>query len=232
MRCAYCYETSKGSEALTVKRTLAVLHKLYEIDPQPSMVEILGGEPLLNWASLQTIVSYCKGNGTRLSTVTNGVLLTPDKIAFLNQAKVLVGISYDGKSAHDLFRKTKNGRGTEEIVRKNIETSLANGLPLIVCMTFHKGNASFIENDIEDMCSWGVCNFRIYTVHKNKFAVTANRRYSIYNRLLSLSRAKNVSIVLNMDYSKMEDDIYFYYDDKVKVQTPGMLGNWAVTGWD
>lgn len=49
----------------------------------------------------------------RFSLTTNGVLLTDDKIEFLNKNKISLIISLDGpKNVNDRFRKLKNGEGS------------------------------------------------------------------------------------------------------------------------
>lgn len=66
-----------------------------------------GGEPLVNWEVLTSVVDYVKNHNLplKLSMVTNATLLSLDKIEYLAKNDVEVGISIDGpKKLNDLNR--------------------------------------------------------------------------------------------------------------------------------
>jgi len=232
MRCFYCYENLVSSSNLSVPDTIKILDWIYRIDNNPEMLEIFGGEPLLNWDSVNAILDYHHNPNTKLTTITNGVLLNKEKINVFKRHNILVGISYDGRSAHDIYRITKNNEGTEKIVMNNILESIRENLNISICMTFHNANEKYIFRDIEELHQLGVKKFRIFTVHNNRFRVSIEQRHKIYTRMMEYAESYSLSINLNMDYSESNEYHYYYFDNRVKVQQPGVLGHWDVVGWE
>ena len=84
-----------------------------------------GGEPLLALDEIKEIVNYTKRNHPdirfRYGTITNGTLLTPDIIEYLNSNNFGFTISIDGtKKSHDKYRKDGDGNGTFDKIISNI----------------------------------------------------------------------------------------------------------------
>ena len=99
-------------------------------------------------------------------------------------------------------------------------------------MTFNKLNKNVLEKDILELYHLGIRRFQIYTIHNNFFAVDKEIRYKVYTRLLNLADKYDVIINLSMNNSTLLEDQYYYYENGVKVQEVGMLGNWNVVGWN
>ena len=98
------YETAK----IAVDKFIKELKSNNEADGQ---IIIYGGEPLTNWELLCKIVKYIrtKDINVKLTTITNGTLLTKDRILFLKENKVGVGVSLDGpKDINDFNRVFKH----------------------------------------------------------------------------------------------------------------------------
>ncbi len=98
-QCLYCMQSSlikcpnQPSTDLTrvkkfIEKQLISLEKIY----------LWGGEPLLYWDIFTELVRFIrtKSSEVNICTITNGSLLTQDKVDFLNQFQVAVGLSHDG----------------------------------------------------------------------------------------------------------------------------------------
>jgi uncharacterized protein len=82
----------------------------------------------LNWRVLQHVIErlevFSKEREIGASTylITNGTLLTPDRIAYFNAHHATIQVSVDGDPAtHDRFRVFKSGKPTMERIRPNID---------------------------------------------------------------------------------------------------------------
>ena len=90
-----------------------------------------GGEPLLKWDMMQTLVLYAeekaKENDISVSFngTTNVTLLTPEKFDFLEKHNLYFLLSVDGRQEHhDMHRVFKDGTGSWSLVDKNINAIL------------------------------------------------------------------------------------------------------------
>jgi radical SAM domain protein len=128
LRCSYCavkniadkdhvidtYNLNKCIYTKFVKEyvSYALSHNIFD----PEFI-FYGGEPLLNWNTLIDIVEMIDSTLNRTvkpkySVVTNGTLLTEDKIIFCKEHRINIGLSADGPhSITDKTRKTENGMG-------------------------------------------------------------------------------------------------------------------------
>ncbi len=133
LRCSYCavkniadknhvidtYSLSKEKYTKFVKEyvSYAISHNISD----PEFI-FYGGEPLLNWSALIEIVELINttANSTitpKYTVVTNGTLLTEDKIIFCKEHKINIGLSVDGpRSITDMTRKAENGMGAYPMI--------------------------------------------------------------------------------------------------------------------
>ena len=118
LNCKYCMQHDIRETEIESKDTDKVvkfiLDRAAEQD-RPIDVRFYGGEPLLYFETIKDIVSKL-GDKVRYSTITNGKLLTREKVDFFNSIGMHVGISWDG-----LF--SKNTRGYN-VIKDNTEMVL------------------------------------------------------------------------------------------------------------
>lgn len=86
-----------------------------------------GGEPLLNYKVMIKICEYAKSlesenrNTFNFGIVTNGTILNTEIIKAIEKYNIGLVISIDGpKYIHDVLRKYKSGKGSYDIIAKNI----------------------------------------------------------------------------------------------------------------
>ena len=134
LACDYCFTYSKHK-----KRVLPLdLGKriidwwLPQTDPTKHIqMSFWGGEPLLEFERMKKLIAHANELNKDLKRdieyggTTNGVLYTPDKVEWCAENRSLFLISLDGvKAAHDMHRKFPNGKGSFDIVIKNLKEAL------------------------------------------------------------------------------------------------------------
>jgi len=109
LRCGYCYYAERETPydpRTRMSRAVAeaAVERLLADGPpdQPAHLHFFGGEPLLDFALLREVTLYAErraresGRAVTFEVTTNGTRLEPEVIAFLNQHRVAVGVSFDG----------------------------------------------------------------------------------------------------------------------------------------
>ncbi len=170
LRCKYCFaETGDfGGErqlmSLEVARQAIDFLLAASGSRRQCEVDFFGGEPLLNWHVVQETVKYGQrraaqmGKDLRFTLTTNGVLLTPEVGAFLNEHMYNVVLSLDGRrTVNDFARSTLNGRGSVyDTIVPNYQRFVQEraGKSYYVRGTFTGWNVDFVD-DILHMADLG-----------------------------------------------------------------------------
>ena len=120
LECAYC--SSKGITAKDLALPLASVLKAVDLyvsrlgpGSRDAAVNFTGGEPLLAYDTLRDSILRIRRRypRLRLTAMTNGVLLSPDRAAFLLEQRVMLTVSLDGeKRPNDSFRKFRRPRAS------------------------------------------------------------------------------------------------------------------------
>ncbi len=134
LRCRYCFADEGAYHAQrefmseeTAKKAIDFLiknsgkRKVLEVD-------FFGGEPLMCLQTIKNVVAYARAEGDKagkkflFTTTTNALLLDDDAIDFFNREMENVVLSLDGrKEVHDAIRKTKNGKGSFDLVIEHVK---------------------------------------------------------------------------------------------------------------
>lgn len=136
LRCKYC-STEYGRYGRDTKTKLmskeiakkAIDFLLNNMDPleKETQIGFTGGEPLMNFDTLQFVVNYLrtKGMPTTFIVNTNGTMMTREKAKWLVEEKIPIRFSIDGtKEIHNINRVYPNGQGSYDDVIKGIQTYL------------------------------------------------------------------------------------------------------------
>lgn len=129
LRCEYCFASTgdfgKGRKLMpfdTGKRAIDFLVE-HSGDRKNLEVDFFGGEPLMNWETVKQVVEYARahekewGKEFRFTITTNGLLLTDDKIEYINKEMSNVVLSIDGrKQVNDRMRKRVDGSGSYDVI--------------------------------------------------------------------------------------------------------------------
>jgi uncharacterized protein len=101
LRCRYCYQNAKSGARMPWPVLKAAADRVLESTSPRVDVVFAGGEPMLAFDLIERAVGYIErrrpaGLGVQYSLATNGTLLTPDAIAFLDRHRFDVELSFDG----------------------------------------------------------------------------------------------------------------------------------------
>jgi MoaA/NifB/PqqE/SkfB family radical SAM enzyme len=104
LSCTYCNEYDDFSEPVPTAVMLRRVDRLIELGT--TIITISGGEPLLH-PELDQIIQHIRRRGSIATLITNGYLLTPDRIKLLNRAGLdHLQISIDNVTPDEISKKS------------------------------------------------------------------------------------------------------------------------------
>ncbi len=134
LRCRYCFADEGAYHAerefMSLETAISAIDFLLKNSGNRKVLEVdfFGGEPLMCLDTIKKVVAYAKREAGKLgkkflfTTTTNALLLDDDAIEFFNSEMENVVLSIDGrKEVHDAIRKTKNGKGSFDLVIDHIK---------------------------------------------------------------------------------------------------------------
>ncbi|MBU1199173.1 MAG: radical SAM protein [Nanoarchaeota archaeon] len=153
-RCVHCAFDSgcKEMKELSLKKIKQILVQTKKLGGE--RFDITGGEPLLRNDVFQ-IVEFGKKLGYKIELVTNGSLLSNDKLGkFKNLGLDAIAVSLDG-SNYKIYDKIRNvSKRTYEKVVNNIKKAVAMGFNVkintLVCKSNYKDIPNIIQFCIEN----------------------------------------------------------------------------------
>lgn len=102
--CGYCNEYDKTSDPVPLQTMLARIDRLADFGT--TIITLSGGEPTLH-PDLDAIIARIRERGAIATLITNGLLLTPDRIRRLNRAGLdYLQISIDNARPDDISKKS------------------------------------------------------------------------------------------------------------------------------
>lgn len=153
LQCDYCFKKEREPIKITINDIRKFIDSAIEIFPDANryVIDMSGsGEPLLNISYIKEVSELCIEYSDRYlrefqpRLVTNGTMLTVANIKFLQDAKVLFGVSIDGdRRHHDLNRKDKSGNGTYNKIIANIK-KIENRNYVGAAVTLTSGNCNIL----------------------------------------------------------------------------------------
>jgi MoaA/NifB/PqqE/SkfB family radical SAM enzyme len=104
LSCTYCNEYDRGSDPVPLDVMRARIDKLADLGT--GIITLSGGEPLLH-PDVEDIIRAIRRRGAIATIITNGYLLTPQKIRALNDAGLdSLQISIDNVAPDDVSKKS------------------------------------------------------------------------------------------------------------------------------
>ncbi len=163
LRCKYCFASTGdfggGRKLMDLDTGKAAIDFLLEKSEKRKNLELdfFGGEPLMNFDVVKEIVKYARskekeyGKTFRFTITTNGLLLTDDKIDFINKEMSNVVLSIDGrKEINDRMRVCVDGSGCYDYIVekfKDLVSKRDKNKDYYVRGTYTKYNLDF-SNDV------------------------------------------------------------------------------------
>lgn len=137
LRCGYCFAGTGdfGHERGMMSPEVACRAIDFIVENsgprRNSEIDFFGGEPLMNMETVKAAVAHVRrreqetGKAFKLTLTTNGVLLTPDIIDYLNENNISLVLSLDGrKEVHDKMRPFTAGVGSYDKVLPNLQAAV------------------------------------------------------------------------------------------------------------
>lgn len=169
LRCEYCFaakgDFGRGRMLMPFEVGKKAIDFLIEKSEGRHNLEVdfFGGEPLMNFEVVKQVVNYARSiekehnKNFRFTITTNGVLLTDDKIDFINREMSNCVLSLDGrKGVNDLLRVKVDGSGSYDNVVPKFQKLVATrgDKDYYARGTFTKHNLDF-TNDVLHMADLG-----------------------------------------------------------------------------
>jgi len=156
-----------------IKRELRSIAKSYS--PWSITFAIIGGEPLVR-EDIIGVGAYAAGLGFNWGITTNGMLLSPDMIRRLKEARLsTISVSFDGIEAdHDALRNCKGSHKTvKAAIRRLLEDRFYRKFDVICCVS--SININHLEEFIGEAVSLGIPAVRFTPVFSRGRASKNNR---------------------------------------------------------
>lgn len=176
LRCSYCYIKNKKHNYLTKgeaeKTVNFIFNRVIERKENHVTIDFLGGEPLLNFDIIKSIVKLANKLSIEKNIIvdyamtTNGTLFNKDVAEFCINNNFNIKLSIDGtKYYNDLNRNTPNNSSSYELIHKNLEnfyyyqSELKKSVQ--VSMVITKNNCKNFIYNIKHIFSLGLTNVDI-----------------------------------------------------------------------
>ncbi len=189
LRCKYCFASTgdfgEGRKLMTFETGKAAIDFLLNNSGDRVNLELdfFGGEPLMNFDVVKQIVAYARSKekeynkNFRFTITTNGMLLTDDKIDFINKEMSNVVLSIDGrKEVNDRLRVRVDGSGCYDKILEGYKNlvSKRGDKDYYVRGTYTKYNLDF-SNDVMHLYDLGFDQVSVEPVMADKnmpYAIT------------------------------------------------------------
>ena len=162
LRCTYCFAGTKVDRSMTPEvavRSLRFLAGEAKRRGGVLRVTFFGGEPLIRFDVLRAVVEEARSlpeADIRFHMITNGTLLTDERIDYFRRNGVAYTLSLDGTpEAHDLERRTTGGRGSFDLVLKRVPKILEADPYVKVNMVVTPRNARRIAEGVRFLHGMG-----------------------------------------------------------------------------
>mgnify|MGYP000297783768 CR=1 FL=1 len=173
LRCHYCYLTGKNAVhpmPAQVARDAVDFFLRMPIPRVGVVWNMIGGEALIAMGLIEEFATYFKSRARQLNhpwryaymimLSTNGVLYDDprvQKFLFENRHHVYPGITIDGtKRKHDMHRVFPDGRGSYDIVARNIRLALRQFPYLGTKITFSHADLEYLCESIVHLWEMGI----------------------------------------------------------------------------
>ena len=173
LACPYCLaganQTMPHMKAETAERTIDLAFAMREA--RVLAFEFAGGEPFLRFPLMQQLADYIESHPKRagrqvfLSVQTNATMLDEERVRWLRDHDVRVGISLDGPGeAQNISRPQVNGGESFSKMMRGLELLQRFEVPFGALVVLNRANIGSAEALVDFLISVGVHGFRLNPV--------------------------------------------------------------------
>ena len=133
LSCQYCYSGRTLKKDMSFATAQKIVDFAMEMTPGGQQIELsfFGGEPFLRFDLMKEVIGYIRAKEreakgpVRLGVTSNGLVLTPSILDFLEEESVDLCISIDGPAhVHNRNRCYEDGRGSFDEVVTNVRRAV------------------------------------------------------------------------------------------------------------
>ncbi|KAA8816173.1 radical SAM/SPASM domain-containing protein [Bifidobacterium vespertilionis] len=136
LTCPYCFagQGSYGHESRWMTKEEAYKYTIEAVKKFPSLkkIKLFGGEPFMNIRAIEGVCQAVRENQKRnivITTVTNMMIYSQIYVNIIKEYNIHITVSIDGpKEIHDKYRKFRNGRGSYDLITKNLNKYKDSGI--------------------------------------------------------------------------------------------------------
>jgi len=200
--CQYCYQNPQRDAGNVARRyDVPAILRVLAADPRP--FSLFGGEALLvPLADLERLWAFGLERHGGNTVQTNGTLIGDEHVAAFKRYKVRVGVSIDGPGELNDARWAGTLARTRELTHKTesaIARLLAEGLPVSLIVTLHRGNATAdklprMHDWLADLAARGLRAARLHTLEVDdpevgaRYALDADENVAALRSFAALER--------------------------------------------
>lgn len=191
--CSYCYAGEKFRRAMSFETGLESLRMAFR-RPGPLEVSFFGGEPMIAFsemARLTRIASHWarrSGRAIRFTVTTNATILKDKHLRFLRHFNFFVGLSVDGlEEEHDKHRPFAGGRGSGELVWRNLERVCHELEDFRVLTVVRPDTLARLPEAVERMYRLGVSRLSLLPEVEADWSGSEGLLSEVYTRLARVS---------------------------------------------
>ncbi len=171
LRCVYCYSRG-GEQRASLEYSIAerALSSIIQTDGDEPIEHIAlyfvgGGEPFLNFSTMQKIIDFCQSRVTSVQPiiVSNG-LFGKKQREWIVATNAAIRISYDGV-AHEEQRPSAKGSATSDIVENNIRYLVEANCPITVQSTITASSVDRMGDTVVRLAGLGVKYIKLEPTH-------------------------------------------------------------------
>ena len=155
--CSYCYAAKGRSdqemtcENLNSAITFFLDREIRNRQLHRRIVFMGGGEPMLSWQLVKNGILFAEKKAEEkslkllFSIITNGSILTEEKLAFIRSHDIRMNVSFE------VLREIQElQRGNFDIVASNIKTLLKNNIKVVIRSTITPDSVSLLKKMVEE----------------------------------------------------------------------------------
>ncbi len=189
--CKYCF-VDKDKRVMSLATAKKAVNFLLESPGREKLLIIYGGEPLIHWILLKSIIKFYRQRGKKLrknvmvSVGTNAILLNKSRLEFFKKYDVKLAISMDGtKKIHDRARVYSNKAGSFDKVIKNIPLAIGMTKKQNISVLFGvlPDAAGVMLNNLNFLVSCGFKNINVEPIQSSKFIWRETHKKLFYRNL-------------------------------------------------
>lgn len=156
--CEYCFASTMEKKNITFELAQKAVDFLFENSKGEVSVilSFWGGEPFLRFPMIKELVMYSlekaklEKKKIQFSVPTNATLLNDEILDFVQEHKIAISLSIDGKEFSQSFRKTADGKSSFPVILKKLEMIRQRSLnhSLFIRKTVSPSTVKFLYEDI------------------------------------------------------------------------------------